>query len=954
MIGQTISHYRILEKLGGGGMGVVYEAEDLRLGRHVALKFLPEEVSRDPQSLERFRREARAASALNHPGICTIHEIAGENGHPYIVMELLDGVTLKERVGYGPLDLETLLGLGIEIGDGLDAAHAQLIVHRDIKPANIMVTKRGHAKILDFGLAKITPAEKSAGAGDQNTTQSGGPAEQLTKAGDAPGTVAYMSPEQARGKPLDSRTDLFSFGVVLYEMATGRQPFRGDTTAMLFESILRQAPVAPVRLNPDVPEELEHIIKKCLEKDRDLRYQHVSDVVSDLRRLKRDTDSHQQGVTTAEWKEPDAGTSSRRLWTLLLGAVVVVVALGAAGGFYWRAHRPVKLTDKDTIVLADLSNSTSDPVFDDTLRQALATELAQSPFLSILPDRKVRDTLKLMGHSPEERLTPEVAQEVCQRTGSKAALEGSIASLGNEFVIGLNAVDCQNGASIAREQVQVASKEKVLDALDHAARSLREKLGESLSTIEKYDTSLREATTPSLEALKAYTLGARAEVTKGPSAAIPLFQHAMELDPNFALAYANLGISYRNLGELELGNENIQKAYDRSGRVSESEKYRISAAYYSFVTGELQKADQSYELWAQAYPRNYAPHGNLGVNYSALGQYNKALAEFVEAARLNPDSATPYTNLVYDYGRLNRLSEAKAAYELAISRKMDLPLMHSYRYGVAFLEGDVEEMQRQVDWATGKPGAEGSLLSYQSDTEAYSGHLGKARELSRRAVDSAQHAGGKETSADWEMNAALREAELGDIGQARKETAAALALASTRGIQIPAAMALARAGDSERAQKMADELQKQNPLDTVINGYWLPTIRAAIEINRKAPAKAIEILQGAAPNELGNPSPQAGVGAMMYPVYLRGQAYLLSHQGAAAAAEFQKFVDHRGVVVNCPLGALARLGLARAYALQGDSAKARAAYQDFLTLWKDADPDVPVLIAAKAEYAKLK
>jgi tetratricopeptide (TPR) repeat protein len=403
-----------------------------------------------------------------------------------------------------------------------------------------------------------------------------------------------------------------------------------------------------------------------------------------------------------------------------------------------------------------------------------------------------------------------------------------------------------------------------------------------------------------------------------------------------------------------LGNENIQKAYDRSGRVSESEKYRISATYYSFVTGELQKADQNYELWAQAYPRNNAPHTNLGVNYSALGQYNKALTEFLESFRLNPDSGAPYTNLVYGYGRLNRLSEAKAAYEQAISRKLDHPLMHSYRYGVGFLEGDVEEMQRQLDWATGKPGAEGSLLSYQSDTEAYSGHLGKARELSRRAVGSAQSAGGKETSADWEMNAALREAELGDIGQARKETAAALALASTRGIQILAAMALARAGDSDRAQKIAGELQKQNPLNTVINGYWLPTIRAAIEINLKNPAKAIEILQVAAPYELGNPSPQAGVGATMYPVYLRGQAYLLLHQGSAAAAEFQKFLDHRGVVVNCLLGALAHLGLGRAYALTGDSAKARAAYQDFLALWKDADPDVPILKQAKAEYAKLK
>jgi len=604
-------------------------------------------------------------------------------------------------------------------------------------------------------------------------------------------------------------------------------------------------------------------------------------------------------------------------------------------------------------VLADSANSTGDVVFDDTLKQGLATDLQQSPFLNILPDQKVRATLKLMGHSVEEGLTPEVAQEICQRTGSKAVIAGSIASVGSKYVVGLNAVDCQTGESLARQQAQGAKKEEVLNALDQAATKLRENVGESLSTIQTYDTPLAQATTPSLEALKAYSLGLRAAQTKGSSAALPLYQRAIELDPNFALAYLYLGNYYRDVGELKLAKENLQKAYDLSSHVSEGEKYEISSFYFGFVTGEQQKAIQTYELWSQAYPRNWVPRNRLGVIYSTLGQHEKALAEYQEAARLNPDSAIPYANLVQAYCALNRLGEAKGTYQLAMSRKLDRFDLHSNRYGVAFLEGDVEEMQRQVDWATGRSDAEGRFLSAQSDTEAFSGHLGRARELSRRAVDSARRAGKGEAAAEWEMNAALREVEFGNAVQARSATAAALALASTRDVQTLAALALARAGEPDRARKMADELQKQNPLNTRINGYFLPTIRLAIEINRKALAKTIEMLQAAVPSELGNPDPDPVVGATLYPVYVRGQAYLLLRQGSAAAAEFQKFLDYRSVVVNCPLGALARLGLARSYALQGDSTKAKAAYQDFLTLWKDADPDIPILIAAKAEYAKL-
>ncbi|MFY9611513.1 MAG: protein kinase [Blastocatellia bacterium] len=970
-VGARLGPYEILSSIGAGGMGEVYLAQDVRLERNVAIKLLPTQFTENPDSVRRFEREAKSASALNHPNIITIYEIGKANGAHYIAAEYIEGKTLRQHFNRERMSLRETLDVAIQVASALSAAHRAGIIHRDIKPENVMLRPDGYVKVLDFGLVKLSEERTICLASDTSTIKTN------TEPGKVLGTVRYMSPEQARGQTVDARSDIFSLGVLLYEMITGCAPFEGESVADIFAAILQEEPLPIANYLTDIPKELQRIVSKSLRKERKERYQEMNDLLADLKVLREELQiqskleclpgtaslgnwSVQKTLTLLTGRIQPAITSGRsdvspqftssaeylvyqiksHKRSVIIAILVLALAVVTAA-FY--VNRKAVLTEQDTIVLSDFVNTTGDSIFDGTLKQGLAVQLGQSPFLHLFPDVRVRQTLRLMGRPPDERVTAEIGSEICERQGLKAVIVGAIAPLGAHYVITLEAANGRSGEVLAREQTEAESKEQVLKALSLAASRMREKLGESLGSIQKFDAPL-EVTTSSLEALKAFSLGVEQTQSGKFLEAIPFYKRAVELDPKFAYAYGSLAVNYYNTKQPKLAAEYAERAFALRDRMSELEKLRITSFYYAFVTGEVDKGIETVQLYKQTYPRDERGPLNLSDRYGMIGQFAKAVDEGNRALLLNPNNAVAYWNLADSLTHLDRFPEAKETCEQAIQQKLDTIALHYFLYQIAFAEGDTVGMQQQLTWASGRLD-EYMALDWQNGSAAFGGQWRRAQDFWRRSIDLATRSEAREVAARYAAEGALRAAALGKCNQARTAVAQSLALERNQVSMARLTLALALCGEGHQAQSLGEELVKRYPKNTLINQLWLPIIKAALELRRNNPSQAVQLLEAARRYESA---------AEFWPQYVRGLAYLSLKSGNEASAEFQRILDHRGEAALSVLYPLARLGLARAIALTGDAEKSRKEYQSFFEQWKDADADLPILIEAKQRFNLLK
>ena len=990
--GEMIGVYKLIKQVGHGGMGTVYLVYDTRLGRRAALKLLPSNLVNNPERVRRFQREARTASALNHPNIITIYDFGQESGRDYIVTEFVEGRTLREYIGRPDLTLNQILDVVIQVASALEAAHAAGIVHRDIKPENIMLRPDGYVKVLDFGLAKLTDVE--SGSDETKADDSPKSSDFETRTGVVLGTANYMSPEQARGQKVDGRSDLFSLGVILYELITGKQPFRGETWHHTMVAITDAEPPPIAHDAEGAPASLQQIINRSLAKNREQRFKTAGEMQTELKAVRGELgadarihriDSERAATATTfggdiadgsvrareSTAEDERARTTRevslvsrlRRHQLTLAVVLAALAIAAAYLFFVRGLNPIRpaLTDKDPILVADFVNTTGDAVFDGTLKQGLVVQLEQSPYINIFPEARARETLTLMERSPDEKITREIGREICQRRGIKALLVGTIASLGRNYVITLEAVNSQSGEAIAHQQIEAEGKEQVLKALGQATRTMREHLGESLASLQKFDAPIEQATTPSLEAFKDYSIGVEFRRKGKYALAVPPLERAIEKDSDFALAYDILGTTYRDLRNLALGNQYLTRAYELRNRVSERERLSISATYHRHITGELDKRLETTSLLTETYPQDptgYHLHGN---SLMIAGEFERAAEAYRSALRLDPEYALSRANLALAMIALNRFDEAKQVIEQGLAQGLDSSGFRNRLYLIAFLKSDAESMRRQIDWFAGRP-EEYQMHETEARSFAFAGRRREASESFAKAAALAEARGLLAEKVRILANEANLNAIFGLPRLALNQTAALEALVEKEDIGAaelmpsligqldfqPLAWTLALCGESKRAQALSADLARKLPLDTMENTVWLPLINATLELNRASAAgqeKALQLLQSARPYEPAT---------FFRPTWMRGQVHLQAKNAALAASEFQKIIDHRGWDVLSPLWPLAHLGLARAAALEGDVAKSRQAYENFFTLWKDADADLPVLIEAKKEYARLK